>query len=269
MKYFGTEDRQADKKVPGNDAVLAFVSFPGNEIKDLYVHEGDEDAPTENKATENIDQENAAPLPDPPPAQKGRSAQPAVSPEGVPKQKQSQPQRQQNASKQQPQHQPQQQKSSGRSRKNTSTVGTGAHLLRLRERTSHNGSGMEKAEGDFDIQSGLSSFKKEEVLAEVASEQSNVKAESVYKKDNFFDMLSTSAIDEKSGGRRERLSAGEERALNQDTFGAIALQQSHRYRYGGRGRGGGRGGRGRGRGRYHNNRNYYNNNRNYQKTSSV
>ena len=53
VRYFGTEDRPVEKKIAGNEAVLAFVSFPGNEIKDLYVHEGDEAAPKEDKVEEN------------------------------------------------------------------------------------------------------------------------------------------------------------------------------------------------------------------------
>jgi len=84
-----------------------------------------------------------------------------------------------------------------------------------------------------------------------------------YSKDDFFDNISNERIDREEG-RKTRLSGQEERVINQDTFGAIALQGGSGYRrYGGRGgrggqqngsgrggRGGrdGRGGRGRGRG---------------------
>ena len=160
-------------------------------------------------------------------------------------------------------------------------MGTGAHLLHLRERTNNAAGGnssvsLEKTEGAFDFEGGLTSFKKEEVLAEVASEQSGVvQPDSCYKKDNFFDMLSSTSLDDQTGGRRDRMSAGEERVLNQDTFGAIALQQSSRHRYGGRGRGGGRGGgrgrgggkgQGQGRGGGYKNNNY--NNRHYNNNNS-
>jgi len=251
VRYFGTEDRPAEKKVPKNDAVLAFVSFPGNEIKDLYVHEGDEDAGGEQQqqAQQTAPTET---LPPPPPVQSG--------PPAVPDTKKAPPSRQQQHSQQQHQR-----SNNNRNTKkaSASAVGTGAHLLHLRERTNNGaGGGLQKAEGEFDFEGGLTSFKKEEVLAEVASEQSGVQVESCYKKDNFFDMLSSSSLDDQSGVRRERLTAGQERVLNQDTFGAIALQQNNRYRHGGRGRGRG-GGRGGGRGRGHRGGGYHSRNNNY------
>ena len=41
VKCLGTEDRVTDAAnvVAANPAILAFVTFPGHEIKDLYVHE--------------------------------------------------------------------------------------------------------------------------------------------------------------------------------------------------------------------------------------
>lgn len=245
VRYFGTEDRPAAKKMPKNDAVLAFVSFPGNEIKDLYVHEGDDDAGGEQQA-----QQTSETPPPPPPAQSGPPAVPDIK--KAPRQQQ-----------QQSQQQHQRGNNNRNNAKKASAVGTGAHLLHLRERTNNGaGGGLQKAEGEFDFEGGLTSFKKEEVLAEVASEQSGVQVESCYKKDNFFDMLSSSSLDDQSGVRRERLTAGQERVLNQDTFGAIALQQNNRYRHGGRGRGRG-GGRGGGRGRGHRGSGHHNRNNNY------
>mmetsp|Transcript_5626 Transcript_5626/g.5791 ORF Transcript_5626/g.5791 Transcript_5626/m.5791 type:complete len:424 (+) Transcript_5626:32-1303(+) len=139
-------------------------------------------------------------------------------------------------------------------------AGTGEHLLKLKERTAGS-SAMESPVGEFDFESALTSFKKDEVLAEVASE--NTILAGCYIKDNFFDTLSSSVDPENA--RKDRLTPNEERVLNQDTFGAIALQQNTHRRHGnnnnnnsnqhGHGHGhnhGGRGGRGNnGRGGYH------------------
>ena len=50
----GTEDRVKDpsKKVPSNIAIIPFVTFPGEEIKDLYVHE--EVSAVSNSATASL-----------------------------------------------------------------------------------------------------------------------------------------------------------------------------------------------------------------------
>lgn len=268
MRYFGTEDRPSEKKVAGNDAVLAFVSFPGNEIKDLYVHEGDEGAPIGEET--GTKEKGQGQLPAPPVKQSGPPAVPQANKQPRPPQ----PPRQQQQGQQRSNN-----NTTNNNRKNnnstnssaagsnharksaaTSAVGTGAHLLHLRERTAGSSapsaSVPQKPEGEFNFAEALTSFKKAEVLAEVASEQRGEQpVECSYKKDNFFDMLSSSSLDSQSGVRRERLTAGQERELNQDTFGAIALQQNNRYRsggkgYGGRGGGGygGRGGGGKGRG---------------------
>jgi len=41
VQVFGTEDRVTDKSksIPPSTAIIPFVTFPGQEIKDLYVHE--------------------------------------------------------------------------------------------------------------------------------------------------------------------------------------------------------------------------------------
>lgn len=124
-----------------------------------------------------------------------------------------------------------------------STAGTGAHLLRMREKKidSAGGAKSEEAQGEFDFEAGLSSFNKEEV----AKSETTVKVETKYVKDDFFDSLSCEILD-RAEGRQTRMNSRDERALNQDTFGAIALQGPS-YRRGGY-RGGGRGGGGRGRG---------------------
>ena len=249
---FGTEDREAEKSVAASDSVLAFVSFPGNEIKDLYVHEPNQDTPEEDISSKNES------LP-PPPNKSSSSSENRVRTDT-------------NRTVQRSEHSgrgERAKRTGGRGRGGpTTAAGTGEHLLRLRERTGQNGQTTGhtpvKPEGEFDFESGLTSFKvcgyliylncteeiaqKAEVLAEVAEEQTKDgrSMEACYNKDNFFDTLSCAALDG-DGGRKTRLTPSEERSLNQDTFGAIALQQNN-YRRGGYrgGRGGGRGGYGRG-----------------------
>lgn len=68
-----------------------------------------------------------------------------------------------------------------------------------------------------------------------------------YEKDNFFDSISCDALD-RQNGIDYRLRGAQERNLNTETFGAVALNSQRR---GGRGRGG----RGRGNGNNQNNNN--------------
>ena len=109
-------------------------------------------------------------------------------------------------------------------------MGTGAHLLKLRVKKG-DGANAEEGEtaGEFDFEAGLGNFNKEEVLQKVADEGTVTvaPAATTYKKDDFFDCLSNDAA---RGDKVEiRRTQTEERALNQDTFGAIALQ-SNNYR---------------------------------------
>jgi len=103
-----------------------------------------------------------------------------------------------------------------------------------------------KADGEFDFEAALSSFNKTEVLATVAGDD-QAKTATKYKKDDFFDSLSCELVD-RAEGRSARLNPADERALNQDTFGAVALQPSSFRRGGGRGGGRGRGSGGGGEG---------------------
>jgi hypothetical protein len=236
---YGTEDRATPKAVAGTSALIPFVSFPGNEIKDLFVHEEIREelpAPPVNSKVSQTQSENK---------QQNRSLK-------------------SDSQKQKPLPKP---RNFNPPPAPATSVGTGEHLLRLKERTAGSSTAIEDPVGEFDFESGLTSFKKEEVLAEVAEEaNSNGILSGKYIKDNFFDTLSSSVDPETS--RKDRLTAGEERVLNQDTFGAIALQQNHARRGGHRGgRGGGRGGgyyhrgRGNGRGGYNNYRGDGNNRR--------
>jgi hypothetical protein len=231
---FGTENRPTSKAVAATSALLPFVSFPGNEIKDLFVHE---------EIPEEL----------PPPPVKSNLPQPSSQNKSQNKF----PPRSDQQEKQKPLPKPRNYTAPSAP---TTSAGTGEHLLKLKERTTTGSSAMENPVGEFDFESGLTSFKKDVVLAEVAEEAtSNGVLAGRYIKDNFFDTLSSSV--DPDIARKDRMTAGEERVLNQDTFGAIALQQN--YRRGGRGgngRGNGRGGynyrgRGNGRGGYQSNNN--------------
>ena len=94
---------------------------------------------------------------------------------------------------------------------------------------------------EFDFQASTSGFNKSGIAAEL-TEQLKAKIH-LYKKDDFFDNISSDHTD-RLEGKQTGLTPSMERKLNQDTFGAVALQSNYR-------RGGyrGRGGRGRGQGR--------------------
>lgn len=253
VQAFGTENRVTDpsKIVPPTTQVLPFVTFPGQEIQDLYVHD---EAPA------------AAPAPAPAPAVP--TAPVLTVPEHKPKAEHKPRQHAPKTENAYPPRAPQEKKAPSPAAANVppaapvaataaakpaqkSTlhgphgVGTGSHLLRLREKKvgeSH----VEDAQGEFNFEEALKTFNKEELQAEVSATTVAHK----YVKDDFFDNFSA-----KEDGKKNRLTSHEERQLNQDTFGAIALTSGHRRGGRGRGRGGGRsynntgsGGRG-GRGR--------------------
>lgn len=263
VRCLGTEDRVSDpaKRVPPSDEIVAFVTFPGQDIKDLIVHDSVSDTsppapPTPPAATATKTKSSTNKPPPPPPNNNNNRQQRGRGGGG-----------QGGGGR----------GSSGNNSSSTggrgSNVGTGAHLLHLRERktndTSDSAAGAANTKEEFDFQAGLNVFKKEDVLAKVATEKTDlvVSEETKYKKDDFFDCLSCDLVD-RQAGVHTRLTASEERNLNQDTFGAIALQSNNYRRYyrggggGGRGegRGRGRGGRGRGRGRGRGGGGGYNNN---------
>ena len=99
---------------------------------------------------------------------------------------------------------------------------------------------------DFDFQSKLEEFTKEDDEEEDDAGD-NPDIGGAYEKDDFFDSISCDVLD-RQNGVDNRLRGKQERNLNTETFGAVALNSQRRRRRGG-GRGGGRGGRGRGRGR--------------------
>jgi protein LSM14 len=290
-----------------SDSITAFVTFPGVEIKDLLVHEDRETLPTppvqnepENKKpiegnrVQNKHQQNDS-LPPKPPVNESNKDKAANKPRSYSQRastNNSSNYTPSTANRKESSRQPAtyQQNNQTSSHNNNyqrherheggSGAGTGQHLLKLKERKAGDGqSSKVEAEttGDFDFQAGLNIFKKDEVLAKVAesSAASNtkssdeIKEEIKYKKEDFFDSLSCDLVDREEG-RRTRMTFQEERVLNQDTFGAIALQGRYRGRGGGRyrGRGGGRGGGG-GRNSYRGGNSYGGSNYNYSSTKAL
>ena len=96
---------------------------------------------------------------------------------------------------------------------------------------------VQTPDSDFDFQSNLANFHKSD---DEGDDDAGDDAGGNYEKDDFFDSISCEATDRQSGVDN-RLRGREERDLNTETFGAVALSQRRRR--------GGRGGRG-GRGRY-------------------
>mmetsp|Transcript_33094 Transcript_33094/g.54657 ORF Transcript_33094/g.54657 Transcript_33094/m.54657 type:complete len:332 (-) Transcript_33094:269-1264(-) len=249
VKSFGTEGREktdpAGTFVPPQDLVHPYLVFRGSDIKDLHVHEPPA-AAAAPKAPELTD------LPDPPlpPALSGNNENgpgsqsvfddaPPPPALGQPKEETKPQQNRQQQQQQQPKRQPRPRRTNNN---NNSTpqhqVGTGASLLNRKARGVVDGSNTlpTAADGDFDFETGLANFEKEDEEGPAAS----------YEKDDFFDSISCDTIDRQLG-RDNRLRGSTERTLNTETFGAVALNSNRRYNR--RGRGGGRGGRGRGRGR--------------------
>lgn len=314
VKCLGSEDRVNDltKQIPSSPATMAFVTFLGHEIKDLYVHEIVSAPETENAKTSNsnntlntssaiqqkvVEREsersiksdnisasqqinnnnNNKPV-------KNYSQQRKNNSYGNQNRANLENKNQQhkkffnsygnlnqanieNKNQQQDQHFNQKSRSNQTNRNTINPIpsqnktpqhaaGTGEHLLNMKFKKRVDNSTETKTldNKDFDFEAGLNNFNKDEVMANVADGGEKVPAPIKYVKDDFFDSLSCDTLDREEG-RRIRLTNGEERMLNQDTFGAIALQPFYRRGYRGGGGGGGRGfgGRGRGRSSYNNN----------------
>lgn len=302
---FGTEGREkADPStafVAPQEGIHAYLLFRGCDIKDLHVHEQQQEAsssqagttksesqsgvvptpgpastPQTTEKTNKLENSKEKDLPQPPSASVTSSA-PATKKEY---------RSSGNAKKERPASSTSNISSQRRSnpRRNMAAVGTGASLLNRKARGAvQGGPGPEKPEGEFDFQAKLEEFDKgaddaqkdrkieednDEVGDEIVHPQHNDSVvSSHYDKDDFFDSISCDTLDKKSG-LDNRLRGREERSLNTETFGATALnsQRRRRGRGGGRGgyngRGGGRGGRGGGRGRGRGGRGRYRNNNN-------
>ena len=231
VAFLGTEDRVTDPEriVKPTNVPIKYVSFPGDDIKDLFVHEEKEQS-----------EPSAAPAPAP---ARAPAPAPAPAPKSKPKhEEKSHEERKQAVQQSQPQQK--QTKAHG-------VAGTGNHIASLKMKgatgTGPDSDDIKKSVFDFDA--GLSSFNKAAELQKVQIDKANSIGDDApsYVKDDFFDSLSCDVLD-RQAGRDTHTSRAQQDSLNMDTFGATGLQGSQR-KYGGRGRGrGGRGGRGRGRG---------------------
>jgi protein LSM14 len=251
------------KKVAPTNNILPFVSFPGFEIKDLFVHEG-----TSVASDSNNNKSNVEPTSIPPPApstNKSTAAVPPVPPKESSSSEKKSAQVQSNTPVSLAQDSEAVRKPSSRGGRGgrgstdgrlqhgrngpRSSAGTGEHLLKLRVKKFGSGDAPESVVGEFDFEKMLTGFNKKIELDKVATDNSIPDAvkpkQQSYKKEDFFDTLSCDMLDREEG-RKTRMTASEERALNQDTFGAVAVQQNFRRRGGGSDGYHGRGGRGRG-----------------------
>ena len=211
MRCLGTEDRQSEKskQIPSSQTVTAFVTFPGQDIKDLYVHEAA--APAAPPAPPL-----AAPaLPTPPPQQTQRHQQeksrgPPAKPQGAHAERVHPPAAPQTAAAPAAAPAPRQAVAPAQQHKaapsNTHArsaadapkdsknrseprpapasnvtpaastgasaqrgIGTGEHLLHLR-RKGFGTTDENSSAGEFDIVQALSAFNKEAVMASVAKD---------------------------------------------------------------------------------------------------
>jgi len=139
-----------------------------------------------------------------------------------------------------------------RPRKSDQMIGTGASLLRRKERGAVEGK-LDNVGKDFDFESSAADFldkqQQEENDGELGSDDPEIPSEMAYTKDDFFDSISCDAIDRRDGVDN-RLRGSTERNLNTETFGAVSLGNIH----GGGGRRGYNSRRRGGRGQYYNNR---------------
>uniref|UniRef100_A0A7S3L9Q7 DFDF domain-containing protein n=1 Tax=Amphora coffeiformis TaxID=265554 RepID=A0A7S3L9Q7_9STRA len=245
VKSFGTEGRPAPQEVAPSNDMHPFLLFRGQDITDLHVHE--------EGTTEGGGAETAAPAPPvvtppPPPTPKGTAA--ADTTTATAKQENDKG------------------RGGGRgrggrgnqNRRPRAAPGTGASLLHRPTRggDAQQQQNISQKDADFDFQSNLEQFQQDDENdghhGDEEEDEAGDEPPASYEKDDFFDSISCEATDRQSGVDN-RLRGRQERDLNTETFGAVALSQSRRR--GGRGRGGrggrgggrgGRGGRGRGRG---------------------
>ncbi|GKY96561.1 hypothetical protein MPSEU_000615700 [Mayamaea pseudoterrestris] len=288
---YGTEGREAPAFVaPSVDAIHPFLLFRGQDIKDLHVHEASAAAANENAeaatsdATKDTTSAPAVVAPTPPPASPPKPTEPAAStaaaasvpadinsrskPAAPPSAGSKNDSR--NSTTTAPPKQPNQ-------RSNDALVGTGASLLGAQARgVKGPQKKWENPVGDFDFAANQKQFgsdeddDEEEAGDELPPAQATgynpSKSSDGNMNDGFFDSISCDALD-KERGIDHRLRNVQERHLNTETFGAVALntnkqgrgrgrggrynnsnQSNYNRRGGGRGEGAGRGGATEGRG---------------------
>jgi protein LSM14 len=229
VRSYGTEGRELEpltdpttgavtttgQFVPPNDDVHAYLLFRGQDIKDLHVHESQpavaEPTVTPEPTAVAVTKPAAPPPTTPtpttttvPPASRTSDVKPTPAP-----------------------------RSSGRSgrggprKPEVTGVGTGASLLSHQERRATTTTMEEFA------------FAPENATKSGDAVEPPVAAVAAYAKDDFFDSISCEALD-KQAGMDNRLRGNQERRLNTETFGAVALNNTRRR---GRGSYGGRSGR--------------------------
>eukprot|EP00924_Labyrinthula_sp_SR-Ha-C_P015033 maker-scaffold_9-snap-gene-6.48-mRNA-1 protein AED:0.15 eAED:0.15 QI:90/1/1/1/1/1/4/168/312 len=235
VKVFGTEDRRTGEgSMAPRDDIFAYVVFSGSDIKDLNVvgHQKDK-------------KEKEAPkTPAKPPTQQREEAIKSHKPLKEKPKQETKPKKRTNSNNQ----------------KERAVPGMGKHLLnrKLRGVKADSQKNLDKEiENDFDFSAMNEKFNQLK-LSLLGNENDKTQADSVEPKlpnlsdeeeeeDDFFDTMSSNLTD-KQQGKKSRPTMKEERNLNTETFGAIALVEGRRFgrgrRYNGRGRGGRRKGRG-------------------------
>jgi protein LSM14 len=284
VRSYGTEGREQQEQnkdpitgavvttnfVPPNEAVHPYLLFRGQDIKDLHVHENQQDTVSTSATVTNS---NSTTVPSNPDDSTKASTPSTALPErqpdsdaadalltstkaaeasasttdattskpyidSAPQQQQQQQERQTNST--QPPNLNSAVSRSGRGRggggrssrqrKPTNTsqgaaVGTGASLLSRKERLAVSSTDSTTID-DFDFEQAANV--ENDSGGDVENNNATVTA---YAKDDFFDSISCEALDKQSG-IDNRLRGHQERRLNTETFGAVALNNNGRRRTG-------------------------------------